>query len=165
MYTEERCSMYAYTGVLISGLILFYWIYSIRNCECVNKKYINIIQKTFLFSIILYIIECSLRNKRIGIGYMLLLSVIMIVVSIYFLYNVRLLINDIYKKKCLCADTNMTYFMSVINYIKIFSYIFSLCFAVFFIITFTKILYNNNKLNITKNITKKYKKYNKKYKK
>ena len=120
----------SYILSIISGIILFYYINSIRNCECVNKEYINIIQKCFLINVLLYIIRCNIEVDE-NILSLLLFSIL--IVGIYYVYNVRLLVNDIYKKNCECADTSMTYVMNILNYIIIgkYVYLFSLIFLVF----------------------------------
>ena len=110
-----------YISNFIAGLILFYYINSIRNCECVNKEYIDIIQKCFIINVMLFIVRCNIKDNEVVLKYSFW---IIIVVGIYYVYNTRLLINDIYKKKCECADTNLTYIMSIIKYIAVAQYVF-----------------------------------------
>ena len=110
-----------YISNLIAGCILFYYISSIRNCECVNKEYIDIIQKCFIINVVLFIVRCNMKDNKVVLNYSFW---IIILVGIYYVYNTRLLMNDIYKKKCECADTNFTYVMNIINYIAIAQYLF-----------------------------------------
>jgi hypothetical protein len=130
-----------YIGNFIGGLILFYYINSIRNCECVNKEYIDIIQKCFIINFVLFILKCNINDNEIVLKYIVW---IIILVGIYYVYNTRLLINDIYKKKCECADTNLTYVVSIINYIVIAQYLFlfSLLFLLYILIDKNKIYLN-----------------------
>ena len=116
----EICNT-GYISNFIAGLILFYYINSIRNCECVNKEYIDIIQKCFIINVVLFIVRCNMKDNEVVLKYSFW---IIIVVGIYYVYNTRLLIDDIYKKKCECADTNLTYIMSIINYIAVAQYLF-----------------------------------------
>ena len=119
-----------YISSFLAGLVLFYYINSIRNCDCVNKEYINIIEKCFIINCVFYIIRCNMENNDTMLVY---LFWGIILVGIYYIYNIRLLINDIYKKDCECGDTTMTYVMSVLNYIMIakYAFMFSLLFLVY----------------------------------
>ena len=100
----EDCNL-VYIAYFINGLLLFYYINSIRNCECVNKRYIDIIQKCFIVNVILFIIRCNTKDNEVVLKYLLF---IIILIEIYYIYNIRLLINDIYKKNCECVDTELT---------------------------------------------------------
>lgn len=110
-----------YVSNFIAGCILFYYINSIRNCECVNKEYIDIIQKCFMINVILFVLRCNMKDNEALSKYSFW---IIILVGIYYVYNTRLLMDDIYKQKCECADTNFTYVMNIINYIAIAQYLF-----------------------------------------
>lgn len=109
----------------ISGFILYYYLNTIKNCDCVNKDYINKLEKSFMMSVLIYFLICN--NMIQGGNIKGLLLILLILLGIYYTYYLRLLINDIYKKNCECADTTITYVMNILNYITIFKYIFVVC--------------------------------------
>ncbi len=130
---RQNCTV-GYIGSIIGGVILFYYINSIKDCECVNKEYIDIIKKCFYINIVLYVVRCNMGDNE-SISTLLLYSII--IIGVYYAYNVRLLVNDIYKKNCECADTNMTYVMNIVNYIVIakYAFLFSLIFLAYVLLT------------------------------
>lgn len=116
---EELC-FYGTISYLISGIIYFYYLNSIKDCDCVNNDYVNNIKKYFIIGIIVYVINCVKCNSKMVSN---ILSIIGIICGFNFVYNVRMLLNDIYKKNCECANTRVSNVINVLNYISIFIYI------------------------------------------
>ena len=118
--SKEDLCYYGSITYLMSGIFYFYYLNSINDCVCVNKEYIKNIKTYFIISSVLYIINCIRCNSKEMSN---LLSMLLIICGIGFIYNMRLLINDIYKKSCECADTNITSIVNILNYVAIFIYI------------------------------------------
>ena len=116
---DELC-FYGAISYLISGILYFYYLNSIKDCECVNDMYVYNVKKYFILTAVMYLINCvECINKPISN----LLSLLIILCGFGFVYSVRILINDIYKKNCECADTKVTTVINILNYISIFIYV------------------------------------------
>ena len=116
---DELC-FYGAISYLISGILYFYYLNSIKDCECVNDMYVYNVKKYFILAAAMYLINCvECSNKSMSN----LLSLLIILCGFGFVYSVRILINDIYIKNCECADTKVTTVINILNYISIFMYI------------------------------------------
>ena len=117
---KDTLCFYGAISYLISGILYFYYLNSIKDCECVNKIYVYNVKKYFVLAAGMYLINCiQCTNKTISN----LLSLLIIIFGFCFVYSVRVLINDIYIKNCECADTKITTVINILNYISIFMYV------------------------------------------
>ena len=116
---DELC-FYGAISYLITGILYFYYLNSIKDCECVNDMYVYNVKKYFILASVMYLINCV---ECSSIPMSNLLSLLIIICGFGFVYSVRILINDIYKKNCECADTKVTIVINILNYISIFIYI------------------------------------------
>ena len=116
---DELC-FYGALSYLISGILYFYYLNSIKDCECVNEIYVYNVKKYFVLAAAMYIINCVECTSKPMSN---LLSLLIVVCGFGFVYSVRVLLNDIYKKNCECADTRVTTVINILNYISIFMYV------------------------------------------
>ena len=116
---DELC-FYGAISYLISGILYFYYLNSIKDCECVNEMYVYNVKKYFVLAAAMYLINCVECTSKPMSN---LLSLLIVVCGFGFVYSVRVLINDIYKKNCECADTKVTTVINILNYISIFMYV------------------------------------------
>ena len=116
---EDLC-FYGSISYLITGAVYFYYLNSIIDCDCVNKTYIKNIKFYYMVALGTYLVNC-IRTKDDKIDN--ILSLLIIISNFAFVYNVRLLINDIYKKNCECADTKITTVLNILNMVSIVLYI------------------------------------------
>jgi hypothetical protein len=116
---DELC-FYGSISYLISGILYFYYLNSIKDCECVNDMYVYNVKKYFILAAAMYLINCvECTSGQISN----LLSLLIILCGFGFVYSVRILINDIYEKNCVCADNKVTTVINILNYISIFMYL------------------------------------------
>ena len=128
---KTKCNLKAVliTTVIFGGY-LYYWLNSIRDCVCVNENRINIIEKYYMIQVLMTILKCTMFDET-EIG--LILSIMILLINILYIYNVRELINEIYKENCECGNTIKTNIMNVLNYMNISYYII---FCMFIILSF-----------------------------
>ena len=119
MQKDELC-FYGAVSYLLSGILYFYYLNTIKDCECVNEMYVYNVKKYFVLAAAMYLINCVECTSKPMSN---LLSLLIIVFGFGFVYSVRILINDIYKKNCECADTKVTAVINILNYISIFIYV------------------------------------------
>lgn len=128
---KTKCNLKAVLiTTAIFGGYLYYWLNSIRDCVCVNENRINIIEKYYMIQVLMTILKCTMFNET-EIG--LILSIMILLINILYIYNVRELINEIYKENCECGNTIKTNIMNVLNYMNI---ILFCMFCMFIILSF-----------------------------
>ncbi len=148
---DELC-FYGAISYLISGILYFYYLNSIKDCECVNDMYVYNVKKYFILAAAMYLINCvECSNKSMSN----LLSLLIILCGFGFVYSVRILINDIYKKNCECADTKVTTVINILNYISIFMYVQYAVMIILLLLLLVSVPHENTELNNLTSINKK----------
>ena len=108
------------------GLFLYYkYKLDKNNCKCYNDVNAKIIYVLIAFSILINIMQiCNTDSEYNG-----LLTLLFILCTLLFLYNVKLFIQNLEKNNCKCSlveyDTINTYvIVKYVNLISIFLYVF-----------------------------------------
>ena len=141
-YNKEDVCYYGTISYLLSGILYFYYLNTIKKCGCVNSTYMDDVKKYFIMTIFIYIINCiHFDNNTI----ILIFSILALLCHLNFIFSVRILVNDIYMKNCECADTTLTSIISIINYINIFIYIHFVAMCILLSFSILKIYYINKK--------------------
>ena len=119
-FDNEDVCYYSSISYIITGIVYFYYLNTLKDCNCVNEEYIKDIKYYYSIAVLGFLMNCmEINNKTLKI----LIKLIIISANIMFVYKVRLLINQIYRDNCECGDTYITGIINIINYLSIFMYI------------------------------------------
>ena len=133
-YKKQELCFYGTIIYLITGLGYFYYLNSIINCACVDVSNIKEIKKYFMIAFGCYLLNCMEINNSLINN---ICSILMIYSNFMFVYNVRLLLNQIYGDNCKCANTNITSIIYVLNTLSIIMYIHFFIILVLLILSFS----------------------------
>ena len=123
----EKYLVMRFLTLFINIVLFLYYKYTldINDCKCYNNINSKIIYILITFSIIINIMQIYNDDFK----YNGLLTLLFILCTLLFLYNVKLFIQNLEKNKCKCSlveydNINIFVIVKYVNIISIFFYIF-----------------------------------------
>lgn len=143
-HNKKDICLYLGISHLIVGIIYFKYLNSISDCACVNKSYVANIKKYFYLLIIFFAIYClDIKNTLLQ----LICNISITFCNVMFIKNVWLLLSQINKDNCECANSNLKTLIYILNTISIVFYSMFIVVLVFFIISMISSYKSNMNLN------------------